>query len=127
MKIEYAAACPYCGQMRTFESELAGLTPEEQMIYVAKRCTCDQAEDCRWIDRTQDAIQNVLGPECMKKGFDYEVDDGVIEIVNDLVEHIVAKEINNVTFVEPNGDTIKLNRGSDRVKIGRVCKKQLML
>lgn len=127
MKIEYTAVCPHCGQMRTFESEIAGMTQEEQMIYVAQRCTCDQAEEHRWVERTEDAIQNVLGPECMKKGFDYEVDDDTIRIVRYLVDQIVRKYVNNVSFVEPNGDTIKLNRGSDRVKIGRVCKKQIVM
>ena len=127
MKIEYAAACPYCGQMRTFESEIAGMTAEEQSLHIAKHCICEQAEDHRWIDRTEYSIQNVLGPECMKKGFDYEVDDDTIRVVRYLVDQIVRKNMNNVSFVEPNGDTIKLNRGSDRVKIGRVCKKQIVM
>lgn len=127
MKIEYAAACPYCGQMRTFECEIPNLSDEEQRVYVAKHCVCDKAEEDRWIDRTEDAIQNVLGPECMKKGFDYEVDDDTILIVRFLVHQIAQKAVNNITFVEPNGDTIKLNRGSDRVKIGRVCKKQIVM
>lgn len=127
MKNEYAAACPFCGQMRTFESEIAGMTTEEQSLYVAKHCTCEKAEDARWVDRTEDAIQNVLGPECIKKGFDYELDDDSIANVRYLVEQIVKKNMNNVAFIEPNGDTIKLNRGSDRVKIGRVCKKQITM
>lgn len=127
MKIEYAAACPFCGQLRTFETGNYGLSAEEQSLYVAKHCTCEKAEEARWIDRTEDAIQNVLGPECIKKGFDYEVDDDTIAIVRRLVDEIAKKHVNNVTFVEPNGDTIKLNRGSDRIKIGRVCKKQIVM
>ena len=127
MRIEYAAACPFCGQMRTFESEIAGLTAEEQSLFVAKNCVCEKAEENRWVDRTEDAIQNVLGPDCIKKGFDYELDDDSVANVRYLVNQIVKKNLNNVSFVEPNGDTIKLNRGSDRVKIGRVCKKQVVM
>ena len=127
MKVEYVAACPFCGQMRSFESDIPGMTPEEQSLFVSKHCTCEKAEDNRWVNRTEDAIQNVLGPECIKKGFDYELDDDSIANVRYLVNQIVKKNLNNVTFVEPNGDTIKLNRGSDRVKIGRVCKKQIVM
>lgn len=127
MKIEYMIACPYCGQMRTFESDIPGMTEDEQRDYVAKRCICEEAERHRWLNRTEDAITNVLGSECMKKGFDYECDDDVIAIVRDLVGCIIDGHLNNVSFVEPNGDTIKLNKGSDRVKIGRVCKKQIVM
>ena len=127
MKIEYMINCPYCGQMKTFESEIPGLTEEEQRQYVAERCICETAENNRWKKRTEDAITNVLGEECMKKGFDYECDEDVIAIVRKLVEEIILGHLNNVSFVEPNGDTIKLNKGSDRVKIGRVCKKQITM
>lgn len=127
MKIEYMCACPFCGQMRTFESEIPGLTTEEQRQYVGEHCLCDMAENERWKKRTEDGIVNVLGPECMKKGFDYECDDDVIELVHCLVEHIIKGHLNNVSFTEPNGDTIKLNKGSDRVKIGRVMKKQVVM
>lgn len=127
MKIEYACACPYCGQLRTFESEIAGLGQEEQAAYVGERCTCEQAENRRWAKRTEDAIMGVLGPECMKRGFDYEVDEDVIRIVRRMVEDIIEGHLNNIAFVEPNGDTIRLNRGTDRVKVGRVCKKQIVM
>lgn len=126
-KFEYMAACPYCGQMRSFESEIAKLTEEEQQKYVGDRCLCEKAEKFRWINRTEDAIKNVLGEECMKKGFDYEVDDKVIEIVRILISDIIDGDLNNVSFVEPNGDTIKLNKGGDRVKIGRIMKKQVVM
>ena len=63
MKIEYMTACPYCGQMKTFESEIPGLSREEQTEYVARHCTCEKAENARWKMRTEDAITNVLGEE----------------------------------------------------------------
>lgn len=124
---EYMASCPYCGQTRTFELDVPGLTTEEQTDYVAKHCVCDGAEKQRWINRTHDAINNVLGTESLKKGFDYECDEDVIELVLMLVEQIIDGHLNNVSFVEPNGDTIKLCKGSDRVKIGRVSKKQVVM
>ena len=124
---EYMATCPYCGQIRTFESEIPGLTMDEQIDYVARHCTCDGAEKQRWIRRTEDGINNVLGCESLKKGFDYECDENVINISHYLTEQIIDGNLNNVSFVEPNGDTIKLNKGSDRVKVGRVCKKQITM
>lgn len=127
MMIEYMASCPYCGQMRTFESEIPNLEKDEQIDYVGKHCVCEGAEKERWKKRTEDGITNVLGVECMKKGFDYEVDDNVLSIVRQLVSNIIDGHLNNVSFVEPNGDTIKLNKGSDRVKIGRVMKKQVVM
>lgn len=127
MKIEYVAHCPYCGQMRTFESDIPGMTEEDKINYVGARCVCEKAENARWKKRTEDGIINVLGSECMKKGFDYEVDDDVIRIVRDLINEIILGHLNNVSFVEPNGDTIKLNKGSDRVKIGRIMKKQVVM
>lgn len=127
MKIEYMCECPFCGQMRTFESEIPGLTTEEQKQYVGDRCVCEKAEANRWRKRTEDGIINVLGSDCLKKGFDYECDDDVIRIVRTLIDEVIQGHLNNISFVEPNGDTIKLNKGSDRVKIGRVMKKQVVM
>jgi hypothetical protein len=126
-KFEYMAACPYCGQMKTFESEIAQLPMDEQIDYVGKHCLCNGAERARKIRNTQDAIDNVLGEKCLMKGFDYECDDDVIGLVKNLVEQIIDGHLNNVSFMEPNGDTIKLNMGGDRVKIGRIMKKQVVM
>lgn len=127
MKVEYMKACPYCGQMRTFESSVPGLSDEEQTAEVARTCTCDEAECGRWMARTDDGIRNVLGDESVKRGFDYEIDEETISLVRSLARRIYDGDINNVSFVEANGDTIKLNKGSDRIKIGRVCKKQVVM
>ena len=126
-KFEYMAACPYCGQTRTFETDTPGLTNDEQIKYVREHCTCDTAEKNRWKRRTEVAINDILGPGSIQKGFDYECDDDVINATREMVENIISGHINNVSFVEPNGDTIKLNKGSDRVKIGRIMKKQVVM
>ena len=127
MKIEYMCACPYCGQMRTFESDYPNLTKDEQTEYVGEHCTCEKAEKQRWRDRTEAAITNLLGEGSKEKGFDYELDEDTIKATRVLIDYIIDGHLDNVTFVEPNGDTVKLRKGTGCVKVGRICKKQVVM
>lgn len=126
MKKSYTAACPYCGQMRAFNHEKE-LTLLEQEDYVASKCTCDKASRNRKIEKTMENLPKIIGPECRQHGFDYELGDDTVDAIKRLVVDIVDDRIRKVTMVEPNGDTLKMADGGDRIRIERVTKRQMTI
>lgn len=126
MKKQYNVACPYCGQMRTFAHDKE-LTVLEQEDYVASKCTCDKANRSRKIEKTMENLPKIVGPECMQHGFSYELGDDTVDAIKRLVVDIVDDRIRKVVLTEPNGDTIKMADGGDRVRIERVTKRQMTI
>lgn len=126
MKKQYNVACPYCGQMRTFTHDKE-LTVLEQEDYVASKCTCDKANRSRKIEKTMENLPKIVGPECMQHGFSYELGDDTVDAIKRLVVDIVDDRIRKVVLTEPNGDTIKMADGGDRVRIERVTKRQMTI
>ena len=126
MKKAYNAACPHCGQIRAFEHK-DELTLEQQREYVGSKCTCDAATRLRKIEKTYENLSKIAGEECKKHGFDYELGDDTVDAIKRLVVDIVDDRIRRVMLVEPNGDTLKMVDGGDRIKIERVSKRQLTI
>lgn len=126
MKNSYSAACPYCGQIRTFEHK-DELTVGQQREYVGAKCTCDAASRQRKIDKTYENLHKIVGVDCKQHGFDYELGDDTVVTLKRLVVDIIDDRVRRVMFVEPNGDTIKMADGGDRVKIERVSKRQMTI
>lgn len=126
MKKQYTVACPHCGQMRTFSHDKE-LSVMEQEAYVAGKCTCDKATRNRKIEKTYDNLPKIVGKECREHGFDYELGDDTVDAIKRLVVDIVDDRIRKVQMVEPNGDTLKMADGGDRVRIERVTKRQMTI
>lgn len=126
MKKHYTAACSHCGQVRSFEHK-DELSVMEQEAYVTSKCTCEAATRQRKIDKTYENLPKIVGKPCMEHGFDYELGDDTVEAIKRLVVDIVDDRIRRITLVEPNGDTLKMVDGGDRIKIERVTKCQMTI
>jgi len=123
MKVEKQATCRYCGTQKFLNVDTS-VTDEELDTMASNTCDCEGARAARGIKNTFDAIMSLLGPESTKRGFDYEVDEDTIFRIKEICLHILDGLMDKVSLVEPNGDTIKLVRNGNAVKIQRICKKQ---
>lgn len=126
MLIERQAVCPFCGKQRfvNVEPEVDDATLSD----IAKSlCDCAEAREERGMKLTEEAIVALLGEESKNKGFDYEIDEDTISCVRSICEAILGGLLDKVSLVEPNGDTIKLVRNGNAVKIQRTCKKQVAI
>jgi len=126
MLVEKQAVCPFCGKQR-FVNVDSDVAEENLAIIAAELCDCDKAKEQRGMKLTEDAITALLGDESKSKGFDYEVDEDTIHEIRGICKAILTGLMDKVSLVEPNGDTIKLVRNGNAVKIQRTCKKQVAI
>lgn len=126
MLVEMRAACKYCGKQKFLNVE-AETTEEEVVALVTQTCDCPSAVSARGMKITDEAINALLGPESASKGFDYEIDCDTVCEIKVICRDILRGLMDKVSLVEPNGDTIKLVRNGNAVKVQRTCKKQVAI
>ena len=126
MFVEKRGACSYCGKQKFINVD-PDVPEDEISVLVTQTCDCEAAVAARGMKLTEDAIKSLLGKESMKRGFDYEVDEDTVEAIKTICCRILDGLMDKVTLVEPNGDTIKLVRNGNAVKIQRTCKKQVAI
>jgi hypothetical protein len=126
MLIERQATCKFCGKQK-FLNVAPEVTEHEANELATQTCDCPHAVSARGMKITDEAINALLGNESTSKGFDYEVDEDTVRQVRDICRAILRGFMDKVSLVEPNGDTIKLVRNGNAVKIQRTCKKQVAI
>lgn len=126
MVIEAKGCCPYCGQEQVMRCDDFMTQPEIDRL-AGDNCTCEGAAEARFERRLDTALEGVLGKNAEKAGFDYVMDDEVVSFARIIGNRIHSGKVNNVTFVEQKGDTIKLSRNGQSVKVTRICKKQVQM
>ena len=126
MLVEKRGACSFCGRQKFINVD-PDVPDEEINTLVTQTCDCPSAVSARGMKLTEDAIKALLGEESVKKGFDYEVDEDTVIQIREICRAILRNMMDKVTLVEPNGDTIKLVKNGNAVKIQRTCKKQIAI
>lgn len=126
MLIERQAVCKFCGKQK-FLNVASEVSENEVNEMATQTCDCEEAKLARGMKMTEEAIEALLGKESAKKGFDYEVDEDTIIEIKSICSCILDGLMYKVTLVEPNGDTIKLVRNGNAVKIQRTCKRQVAI
>ena len=126
MKVERQGACIYCGKQRIVEAEL---TENQAALDAAAtdRCDCPEAALKRGMSKTQEAIKAILGEDAKAKGFDYELDDDALRVVEMICAEILRGNLDRVSLAEPNGDVVKLARNGGAVCVSRVHKRQVTM
>ena len=127
MMYNHSGVCEYCGQTKFYQAPIEEVNAAEADDYVTKHCSCDGARKAREMDSVDKSIRALMGDECIKQGFDYSIGEATRMATRAIAEAIYDKYVNNAAFVEPQGDTIKLNRKDGGVRITRICKKQVSM
>lgn len=124
--INVEAACPICGQFTVITC--AEGTPEDERQQMALgRCGCPGAERRRKIRYGQDVLEQVCGADSVQNGFEYAVADDVMAAARTAIEWVIDDRVRFVQIKAPTGDVISIKMTLEKIKVGRTCKKQLVI
>lgn len=121
MKTEHQAYCPFCGVQFFVEAEIDADEPMLRAMAIDK-CDCQKAVAHKKMKHTRESIDAICGEGCTNGGFGYVFGETSIRAVNQIAELVAEGVIDNVSFTEPLGDTIRLRDADSRVKIRRQMK-----
>lgn len=127
MLIEYQAICPHCGQMIFVATSIKD--PNEEMLaeLAEEQCNCPDARLARGMRNCETRLRSLLGEDSIEKGFEHAISQDTIEGIRQICKMILKEEIDKVSFAERNGDTIRLIRDGNSVKVKRSTKLQMEL
>ena len=118
-------ACPHCGQMLTFKGDHPDLSDIELDNIAQLRCTCPGAARARWINDSEEVIQNALGKNCTLLGIKRPLNEDACQFAKILLPIIYDGVANNITFTEFFGDKITIKSGEKKCKIKRTSKSEI--
>lgn len=124
--INVETACPICGQFMVI-SCAAGTPEDERQEMALNRCGCTGAERRRQIKYGEDVLEQVCGADSVENGFDYAVADDVMDAARAAIEYIVDDRVRSVRINAPMGDVITIKMGLNKIKVSRICRKQLTI
>lgn len=127
MIFEHQGICPHCGQVTFVTSSIANPDDALLMELAEENCDCSAARLARGMKNTETRIQGMIGASSTDRGFDYSFPTETIEDVRAICKMILREEVDKVTFTEKNGDTIRLVRDGNAVKVKRSTKLQMEL
>lgn len=128
MVYTHKAECPFCGAQLIITSVAENLTEEELMEEAASVCNCKEAKFDRSMKETEKKLQIALGEKSLDRGFNYAASEDTMNAVRGICEMILLDLIiGGVTLSIPGGDSLKLLKHKNAVKVTRDTKHRLML
>ena len=126
MIYEHQAECPYCGQQIIVTSTKPVLEKEELFEEAIENCTCEEARLDRDMRATEASIQGTIGEGCMDRGMPYVASEQTQASIRKICEMILLDEIGgDVKLVIPGGDSLRMKKNGNAVKIKRSTSRQL--
>ena len=126
MNFEHQGECPFCHAQIILTMTNPRPTTAELSEEAAAVCTCPGAKLDRGMKATENGIAKVLGEESMKAGFAYAANEETTEAVRNVCQMMLLDFIlGGVTFGIPGGDTLRLVKNGNAIKIRRSSKRQL--
>lgn len=126
MIFEHQGECPFCHAQMFIQSTKADMTAAELSEEAADLCTCPEARLHRGVIATEHAIQKTLGEQSLEAGFSYAAGEETTEAVRGICQLMLLDYIlGGVTFGIPGGDTLRLVKNGNAIKIRRSSKRQL--
>lgn len=126
MIFEHQGECPFCHAQMFIQSTKADITAAELSEEAADLCTCPEARLNRGMKATENGIAKALGEESINAGFAYAANEGTTEAVRGICQLMLLDYIlGGVTFGIPGGDTLRLVKNGNAIKIRRSSKRQL--
>ena len=126
MIFEHQGECPFCHAQIFLTMTNPTPTTTEVAEEAAAVCTCPEARLNRGMKATENSITKVLGEESMNAGFTYAATEETTDSVRAICQLMLMDFIlGGVTFGIPGGDTLRLVKNGNAIKIRRSSKRQL--